>query len=108
MTPYPFRLTVLCLLALLPGLLAAADLGQLLLENRSAATVKVVAPGGGWILPPGAEAQPVELPIEDPRGVQLNIWWKHNPRELCLLQTVWSRHVLITGKQHIACMSKPH
>ncbi|MCW8904642.1 hypothetical protein [Sedimenticola sp.] len=78
---------------------------ELLFENDSAHDIKVVGPGRAFILTAGAPAERVTFEADDSLGVQLNIWWKHNPRELCQLFTPWSRRVRIAGRQTIVCMS---
>ncbi len=89
-----------------PQLVSAADMGTLLIENRSGHVIKLVAPGKALILPKGSAAKTFTFEQEDALGVHLNIWWKHNPLELCRLFTPWSRRVLISGKQSIKCLSK--
>ncbi len=84
---------------------AAAESVTLDFVNESAYAAKVVAPGRAIILPAGATENQVLYQSDDPLGVKLNIWWKHNPLELCQLFTPWSRRVRITGKHHIDCLS---
>ncbi len=84
---------------------AAAEQESLFFENDSANDIKVVAPGIAFILPAGAKkSQAIET--KESLGVQLNIWWKKEPLQLCRLFTPWSRRVLISGKHTIVCRSK--
>lgn len=99
-------LTTLLLILIYSNANAIGGIETLLIENRSAYDIKLVAPGKAVIVSHGVPATTHQFDRSDPLGVQLNIWWKHNPRELCRLFTPWSRRVLITGKHTIACLSK--
>lgn len=96
-------LLTLCLAA--SGAAVSGEQQVLLFENASAHDVKVVGPGRAFILKAGAPAEQVTFDTDDSLGVQLNIWWKNNPRELCQLFTPWSRRVRIAGRHTIVCMS---
>jgi len=87
-------------------MVVAANQGTLNIENRSSHSIKLVAPGKALILPKESAAKTHTFEQEDPLGVHLNIWWKHNPREFCRLFTPWSRSVLISGTHTIKCLSK--
>ncbi|MCP3668938.1 MAG: hypothetical protein GY814_00565 [Gammaproteobacteria bacterium] len=100
------QLLILTVLIIYSQTVIATDQGTLLFENQSAHDIKVVAPGIGFILPAGESIKKVSLQSNNALGVNLNIWWKQNPRELCQLFTPWSRKVLITGKRSLACLSK--
>lgn len=100
------KLPVMLLLTMLfSGPALTGEQQTLLFENSSAHDVKVVGPGRAFLLKAGAPAERVTFETDDSLGVQLNIWWKHNPRELCQLFTPWSRRVRIAGRQSIVCMS---
>ncbi len=88
------------------GAAIAADQRQLIFENSSAHDVKIVAPGSAFILKAGSMEKEMTFQADDPLGVHLNIWWKHNPLELCQVFTPWARKVLISGKSTIACLSR--
>ncbi|WP_428609878.1 hypothetical protein [Sedimenticola sp.] len=98
-----FFLLTLCLAG--TGAQAGGEQATLLFENHSTHDVKVVAPGRAIILPAGGPSQTITFAPEDTLGVQLNIWWRDNPRELCRLFTPWSRRVQIAGRQTIVCLS---
>ncbi len=84
----------------------AAEAPTLLFENASDHDIKVVAPGIAFILPAGSNPIIITQEGSNQRDVQLNIWWKHNPLELCQILTPWSRQVIVNGKNTIICRSK--
>ena len=100
------QLILILLLLTLPSFSSAVEQATLLIENRSAQDVKLVAPGKAMIIKTGSDAVKITFEATDPLGVQLNIWWKRDPLQLCQLFTPWDRKVLITGKSNIACLSK--
>lgn len=87
------------------GSTQAMEQPWLLFENVSAHDVKVVGPARAFIIKAGAPAERVTFEADDGLGVDLNIWWKNNPRELCQISTPWSRRVRIAGRQTIVCLS---
>ncbi len=91
---------------------AGADDRSIAVDNRSAKTVKVVAPGGAAIVE--AEAEPVTVTVaaaggadaEDAVGVEVTAWWVSEPRQLCQIFTPWGRTVIVSGSRTIRCRSR--
>ncbi|MBK8211034.1 MAG: hypothetical protein IPK78_14845 [Rhodospirillales bacterium] len=91
-------------LLLLLGAVSAAA-GVITVENRSARTIKAVAPGGSAVVEPGAAPVPIDFPNSDSVGVSLQVWWTALPRQLCRIFVPWTRTAVITGDQAITCLS---
>jgi hypothetical protein len=96
---------ILTLSLAVAGTALAAEQAGLLFENDSAHDVKVVGPGRAFIIKAGAPPKQVTFETDGSLGVDLNIWWTNNPRELCQLFTPWSRRVRIAGRHSIVCLS---
>ncbi len=80
--------------------------GTVTIDNQSASTIKVAAPGGSAIV--DASSDPVEVGFdnEEKVGVDLAVWWVSKPRELCQIFVPWERTVIVTGKSTIRCRSR--
>lgn len=100
-----FILAAVCFFIPYSAYAATTDTEVLIFENTSAHDIKVVAPEIGFILAAGDKKKITQQKDKTP-DVKLNIWWKHNPLELCQILTPWSRRVLIDGKITIICRSK--
>ena len=96
--------TVLALLTCLAA--APASAGVITFDNQSDKKVKLAAPGGGAVLDPGSGPRDVSFDGQDAVGLDVNIWWVANPRELCQIYTPFDRIVVISGKTTIRCRSR--
>ncbi|MBC8269189.1 MAG: hypothetical protein H8E36_10610 [Rhodospirillaceae bacterium] len=74
-------------------------------DNQSKNKIKLVAPGGSAVLEPDSGPVTVSFKNEDSIGVDINIWWVSNPRQLCQIFTPWQRLVVVSGKRDIRCRS---
>jgi len=74
-------------------------------DNQSSHKVKLVAPGGSAVLEPASGPVDVSFENDGEIGVDINMWWVSNPRQLCQIFTPWQRLVVISGKKHIRCRS---
>jgi hypothetical protein len=74
-------------------------------DNQSKHKIKVVAPGGSAVIEPGSGPVDVSFKNEGAIGVDINMWWVSNPRQLCQIFTPWQRLVVVSGKSIINCRS---
>jgi hypothetical protein len=79
--------------------------GVITVDNRSAHSVKAVAPGGSAIIEPASEPAKISFESAAPVGLTLQIWWIARPREICRIFVPWDRTVVVTGDQLINCLS---
>jgi hypothetical protein len=85
---------------------AALAGGEVVIDNRSEHTVKVVAVGGQALVEPGAGPTTVRFEADAEIGIDLKVWWTVRPRELCQQFVPWSRTVVVTGGQTIRCRTQ--
>ncbi len=74
-------------------------------DNQSKHKIKLVAPGGSAVIEANSGPVAVNFENEDTIGVDINIWWVSNPRQLCQVFAPWQRLVVISGKRDIRCRS---
>lgn len=84
----------------------AVAAGTILVENRSAAAVKIVGAGGGATVDAGAEGVEVHFDGGDRVGIDARVWWVDNPRQLCTLVVPWNRLLVVSGTAEIRCRSE--
>lgn len=80
-----------------------ATAGTIVVDNQSPSPVKVVAPGGSAVVPPGSEPSEIAFDNDEQVGVTVRIWWTSEPRQLCQVFTPWEHRVVVTGKAAIRC-----
>lgn len=99
------RVGALSVAVLIAAALPAAAGGLLVVENKSDHDIKVAAPGGRGSVPKGAE--PVEIQFDtDKPSVEVKVWFKSNPRQLCVIFTPFERRLVVSGKREILCLTK--
>ena len=89
-------------LTLLPGY-AQAEEKWILVVNETTRPIKVVAPGGGGIVPAMSKPTKVTFSTETERGDIFISWWTDNPRQMCKIYTRWQGTMYLNGDKEIRC-----